>query len=66
MFTPIINLINQIDNSSISDHRKVLLKPLYDYLALKIKQKKAINPQFYLYPQFSKKSTFSSVGKSNC
>ena len=39
MFSPIIDLISQIDNSSISDHRKDLLKPLNDYLALKIKQK---------------------------
>ncbi|MEC7620034.1 MAG: protein-tyrosine-phosphatase, partial [Bacteroidota bacterium] len=46
MFSPIIDLINQIDNSYISDHRKDLLKPLHDYLALKIKQKKAINLNF--------------------
>lgn len=60
MFTPIINLINQIDNSSISDHRKVLLKPLYDYLALKIKQKKAINLNF-ICTHNSRRSQLSQV-----
>ena len=40
MFSPIIDLINQLDNSSISDHRKDLLKPLHDFISLKIKQKK--------------------------
>ena len=50
MFQSIIDLINQIDNSSINDHRKDLLKPLYDYLALKIKQKKAINLNFICTP----------------
>ena len=60
MFTPIINLINQSDNSSISDHRKVLLKPLYDYLALKIKQKKAINLNF-ICTHNSRRSQLSQV-----
>ena len=60
MFSPIIDLINQIDNSSISDHRKDLLKPLHDYLALKIKQKKAINLNF-ICTHNSRRSQLSQV-----
>jgi len=60
MFSPIIDLINQIDNSSISDHRKDLLKPLHDYLALKIEQKKAINLNF-ICTHNSRRSQLSQV-----
>ncbi|MEC7068351.1 MAG: protein-tyrosine-phosphatase, partial [Bacteroidota bacterium] len=60
MFSPIIDLINQIDNSYISDHRKDLLKPLHDYLALKIKQKKAINLNF-ICTHNSRRSQLSQV-----
>ena len=60
MFAPIIDLINQIDTSSISDHRKDLLKSLHDYLALKIKQKKAINLNF-ICTHNSRRSQLSQV-----
>ena len=60
MFNTIIDLINQIDNSNISDHRKDLLKPLHDYLALKIKQKKAINLNF-ICTHNSRRSQLSQV-----
>ena len=60
MFSPIIDLINQIDTSSISDHRKDLLKPLHDYLALKIKHKKAINLNF-ICTHNSRRSQLSQV-----
>ena len=42
----IINLINKIDSTTINDNRKNLLKPLQEYLKIKIKQNKTINLNF--------------------
>ena len=56
----IIDLINRIDNNTISDQRKDLLKPLQDYLSLKIKQKKAINLNF-ICTHNSRRSQLSQV-----
>ena len=39
MKNEIINLINRVDHTSVSDRRKDLLKPLQEYLSFKIKQK---------------------------
>ena len=60
MFSSIINLINRIDNSSISDQRKELLKPLKEYLSSKIKQKSVVNLNF-ICTQNSRRSQLSQV-----
>jgi len=46
MENAIINLINKIDITTITDNRKNLLKPLQEYLKIKIKQNKPINLNF--------------------
>ena len=46
MAITIIDLINRIDNTTISDQRKDLLKPLQDYLSLEVKQKTGVNLNF--------------------
>ena len=46
MENAIINLINKIDSTTINDNRKNLLKPLHEYLKIKIKQNKTINLNF--------------------
>ena len=46
MFSSISSLITRIDNSTISDQRKELLKPLKEYLSSKIKQKSVVNLNF--------------------
>ena len=46
MKNAIINLINRVDHTSISDRRKDLLKPLEEYLSFKIKQKTTVNLNF--------------------
>ena len=46
MKNEIIDLINRVDHTSISDHRKDLLKPLQEYLSFKIKQKTTVNLNF--------------------
>lgn len=60
MENAIIDLINRIDKTTISDHRKVLLKPLQEYLALKIKQKIAVNLNF-ICTHNSRRSQLSQV-----
>ena len=42
----VINIIDKLDHSSIPDHRKDLLKPLHDYVILKVKQKVEANLNF--------------------
>jgi len=42
----VIDLINNLDYSIIADHRKDLLKPLHDYVILKVKQKVEANLNF--------------------
>ena len=56
----IIDLINRIDNTTISDQRKDLLKPLQDYLSLEVKQKKAVNLNF-ICTHNSRRSQLSQV-----
>ena len=46
MKNEIINLINRVDHTSVSDRRKDLLKPLQEYLSFKIKQKITVNLNF--------------------
>lgn len=46
MENAIINLINKIDITTITENRKNLLKPLQEYLKIKIKQNKPINLNF--------------------
>ena len=46
MDNPIIKLINQLDILKIENHRKVLLKPLQEYISQKVKQKTEINLNF--------------------
>lgn len=46
MENPVIQLIDELDTSRVSNHRKGLLKPLLDYLSQKIKQKAEINLNF--------------------
>ena len=60
MFSSIIDLINKIDNSSISDQRKELLKPLKEYLSHKIKQNSVVNLNF-ICNQNSRRSQLSQV-----
>tara|TARA_B100000963_G_scaffold359000_1_gene385079 strand:- start:885 stop:1490 length:606 start_codon:yes stop_codon:yes gene_type:complete len=60
MFSSIIDLINIIDNYSISDQRKELLKPLKEYLSPKIKQKSVVNLNF-ICTQNSRRSQLSQV-----
>ena len=60
MFSSIIDLINRIDNSSISDQRKELIKPLKEYLSSKIKQKSEVNINF-ICTQNSRRSQLSQV-----
>ena len=56
----IIDLINRIDNTTISDKRKDLLNPLQDYLSLEVKQKKAVNLNF-ICTHNSRRSQLSQV-----
>ena len=56
----IIDLINRIDYNTISDQRKDLLKPLQDYLSLKVKQKTAVNLNF-ICTHNSRRSQLSQV-----
>ena len=60
MFSSISSLITRIDNSTISDHRKELLKPLKEYLSSKIKQKSVVNLNF-ICTHNSRRSQLSEV-----
>ena len=60
MGNTIIDFINRIDNTAISDKRKDLLKPLQDYLSLEVKQKKAVNLNF-ICTHNSRRSQLSQV-----
>ena len=46
MSKSVIDLINKLDYSIIANHRKDLLKPLHDYVILKVKQKVEANLNF--------------------
>ena len=60
MFSSISSLITRIDNSTISDQRKELLKPLKEYLSSKIKQKSVVNLNF-ICTHNSRRSQLSEV-----
>ena len=60
MFSSISSLITRIDNSTISDQRKELLKPLKEYLSSKIKQKSVVNLNF-ICTHNSRRSQISEV-----
>lgn len=60
MFSSISSLISRIDNSTISDQRKELLKPLKEYLSSKIKQKSVVNLNF-ICTHNSRRSQLSEV-----
>ena len=60
MFSSIIDLINRIDNSSISGQRKELIKPLKEYLSFKIKHKSVVNINF-ICTQNSRRSQLCQV-----
>ena len=46
LFEPISNVINSLDMAVISEERKVILKPLIDYLKDKISANKSIRLNF--------------------
>lgn len=46
LFEPILNVINSLDMAVISEERKVILKPLIDYLKDKISANKSIRLNF--------------------
>ena len=56
----IIKLIDKLDHISISDKRKILLKPLKDYVIMKIKQKMDIN-LIFICTLNSRRSQFSQL-----
>lgn len=56
----VFQLISQLDNSKIENHRKDLLKPLQDYLSQKIKQKTEINLNF-ICTHNSRRSQLSQI-----
>ena len=56
----IIDFINRIDNTAISDKRKDLLNPFQDYLSLEVKQKTAVNLNF-ICTHNSRRSQLSQV-----
>ncbi len=60
MFSSISSLITRVDNSTISDQRKELLKPLKEYLSSKIKQKSVVNLNF-ICTHNSRRSQLSEV-----
>ena len=60
MDNPIIKLINQLDILKIENHRKVLLKPLQEYISQKVKQKTEINLNF-ICTHNSRRSQFSQI-----
>ena len=60
MFSSISSLISRIDNSTISDQRKELLKPLKEYLSSKINQKSVVNLNF-ICTHNSRRSQLSEV-----
>ena len=60
MFSSISSIITRIDNSTISDQRKELLKPLKEYLSSKIKQKSVVNLNF-ICTHNSRRSQISEV-----
>ena len=60
MFSSISSLITRVDNSTISDQRKELLKPLKEYLSSKINQKSVVNLNF-ICTHNSRRSQLSEV-----
>ena len=60
MFSSISSLITRVDNYTISDQRKELLKPLKEYLSSKIKQKSVVNLNF-ICTHNSRRSQLSEV-----